>query len=211
RPSARSPYATSPLAPVVNLVAWLGFLPLAAAQPHLPSAAVRSSLLYCVVLYAVTCWSQSLVWWDQALLLDDAQSRWDERLFSLQILWMLLPQVLTPWLWLCAAPIRDSLLRFADYERVYASITNDTLAPRLGVRRRLLQNLMPVILICAIVTLACAINYIQVRGTRVPIRWAYFPAALSAIMTQGMLTILFTTYSYQLKVAAGALCQYLQQ
>ncbi len=54
-------------------------------------------------------------------------------------------------------------------------------------------------------------SFYFVQGQSVPIRWSYWPAALAALMVQAMLTMLHVTHSYQLKVAADALFEYLHQ
>ncbi|KAK3907993.1 Transmembrane protein HWLF5 [Frankliniella fusca] len=91
---------------------------------------------------------------------------------------------------------------------MYTSITKDALTLRLAGRRRLLQILLPFFIVIVFLLLCSAIVFIR---TRVPIRWVYLPAAFSAVMVQGLLTMLCSTYSYQLKVAAKGLSQYLHQ
>lgn len=105
----------------------------------------RSTLLYCGMVFTVCTASQSLVWWDQVSngqacpsdppfhanalpachvhafglqgrLAGDSTAKWDDRLFAVQVIVILLPQLFAPYIWLCAPVFRNALKDFAKYE-----------------------------------------------------------------------------------------------
>ncbi|XP_034239704.1 uncharacterized protein LOC117644391 [Thrips palmi] len=164
----------------------------------------RSTLLYCGMVFAVCTASQTLVWSDQLMVAISSSARWDDRLFAVEVLVLLVPQLFAPYAWVCTSTFRKILQDFAKYEALHASIASTPLAPRWVRRRRLLARI--IISSCFSGT-ACVLLGI----TFLKLRYFYFPAAFYSMMIQFLVTLFFATHHHQLWEAARAICAELHQ
>ncbi|XP_026292387.2 uncharacterized protein LOC113216777 [Frankliniella occidentalis] len=211
---------TSPLAVVVLGMAFIGLVPVSFNCLYKPLLSVRrSSLVYAVLLYSTFCVSYAFVWKDQLGKVLDPSSNWDSKLFSLEAILALLPCSIGPWVWTCTTNLRKLMWDFAEYEESFLSVTNQHLRDRWASRVRNLRGFIFVLFVIVGlgVTIAMLFSEIQneyksddLAGTLVDMRF-YLPAAYSSTVISTLLLMLNTTYSLQLREAATALSEHLNQ
>ncbi|KAK3908234.1 Phytochrome B [Frankliniella fusca] len=49
-------------------------------------------------------------------VLNDPKMSWDIKMLSIEMMILLLPQAISPWVWACTNHMRDMLWNFAEYE-----------------------------------------------------------------------------------------------
>ncbi|XP_034239716.1 gustatory and odorant receptor 24-like [Thrips palmi] len=191
-----------------------GMMPVAIRHPRLPSLHPgRSTLLHCGMVFAVCTVSQTLVWSDQFPLAVNSSARLDDRLFAVEVLVVLAPQLFTPYLWLCTSTFRKILQDFAKYEALHASIATAPLAPHWVGRRRRVARLVVCAFFAFTAFVSVAVTFLQAATGSVMLQlsYSYLPAAVSSLMMQFLVTLFFATHHFQMWEAAKAICAELHQ
>ncbi|KAE8744568.1 Gustatory receptor 16, partial [Frankliniella occidentalis] len=185
----------------------------------------RSSLVYAVLLYSIFCVSYAFVWRDQLGPSLNPSTNWDSRLFSLEALLALLPSAISPWVWMCTTNLRKVMWGFAEYQEAFLSVTNQHLRDRWSSRVRFLRGFVFVLfvvpLLLIIVGMIASKKKEQTKFISGDLNaydldlsvnaWYYLPAAYSATVSFFLILLFHTAYSLQLREAATALSEHLNQ